>query len=257
MDSFTFSSSTIRAVLLLPTFNSTLTPCPVDAAAFEAHPQGHFCGHCQRVVQDFSQSQHPAADLAAARAASADGRVCGRFGAAQVLAPLPFTRRLRWFVVALVLVLGQGLIAREALAQVRRRLSRRPAHQSIPSPGQRTPATLPSLTDENPNIVYGNVSEKMPSFRGGGMREVVAYVQQQVRWPREAGRICVEGRIYASFTVDSTGKVRDARIVKSLQSYFDAEVLRVIRTLTGFEAGQQNGKPVAVTLTVPVLFKIQ
>ena len=91
-------------MLLLPTFNATLTPCPVGPAAFGAHEKGHFCGSCQRVVQDFSQSRNPVADLAAARAASADGRVCGRFSQAQATAPPPLTQRLRWFLMALVLV---------------------------------------------------------------------------------------------------------------------------------------------------------
>ena len=54
-------------MLLLPTFNASLTPCPVGPAAFSAHEKGHFCGSCQHVVQDFSQSRNPVADLAAAR----------------------------------------------------------------------------------------------------------------------------------------------------------------------------------------------
>ena len=98
-------------MLLLPTFNATLTPCPVGPAAFSAHEKGHFCGSCQRVVQDFSQSRNPVADLVAARAITPDGRVCGMFQRAQTTAPPPLTQRLRWF---LALVLGQGLTAREA-----------------------------------------------------------------------------------------------------------------------------------------------
>lgn len=42
---------------------------------------------------------------------------CGRFAGAQVQGPQPLTRRLRWFLVALVV--AQGLSAQEALAQVR------------------------------------------------------------------------------------------------------------------------------------------
>lgn len=73
-------------MLLLPTVNAKRNPCPVGPAEFTPHPQGNFCGYCQRVVHDFSQSPNPRADLAAARAAAPDGRVCGRFGAAQVQA---------------------------------------------------------------------------------------------------------------------------------------------------------------------------
>ena len=50
-------------MLPLPTFNATLRPCPVSPAEFAPHPQGNFCGQCQRVVHDFSQSHAPRADL--------------------------------------------------------------------------------------------------------------------------------------------------------------------------------------------------
>lgn len=223
------------------------------AATFTAHEQGQFCGSCQRVVQDFSQSENPTADLAAARAASPDGRVCGSFRREQVALPL-LSRRLKWFLVALVLVAGQGLTAREALAQVRKPLPHTLRTASIP---QHTPATSPTLVDEHPGVIYGVVVESMPSFRGGGQRELVAYIQKHIRWPKAAGLVCAEGRVFASFTVEANGQVRNAHIVKGLDPLLDAEVLRVISQLTGFKPGRQNGKPVAVSFTVPVIFKLQ
>ena len=255
-------------MLLLPTFNATLMPCPVGPAAFSAHSQGYFCGHCQRVVQDFSRSQNPVADLAAARAASADGRVCGRFGAAQVLAPPApkLTQRLRWFVVALVLVLGQGLTAREALAQVRKA-----AHTHRPAPKKKP---LDPVNYNTRTVISGDVAdgiiemdpseqpgdkiytyvEQMPTFRGSGMGDLVTYIQQQVRRPATTKTKEVEGRVFVSFTVGKDGVVRDAKIVKGLQPPVDAEVLQVVRELTGFVPGKQNGQEVAVSMTVPITF---
>ena len=250
-------------MFLLPTFNATLTPCPVGPAAFSAHPQGHFCGHCQRVVQDFSQSINPVADLAAARAASADGRVCGRFGAAQVQAPSApkLTQRLRWFVVALVLVLSQGLTAREALAQVRKAP---PTHRSAPKKKPLDPVNYNTRTVISHDVADGIIEmdssepgdkiytyvEQMPAFRSGGMGEVITYIQEQVR---RSGAV-VNGRLFVSFTVGKDGVVRDAKIIKGLQPLLDAEVLRVVRELTGFAPGRQNGQTVAVSMTVPITF---
>ncbi|MGY3090777.1 hypothetical protein ACVWYF_003838 [Hymenobacter sp. UYAg731] len=186
-------------MFLLPTFNAVLQPCAVGPAAFRAHAQGHFCDSCQRVVQDFSQSKNPVADLAAARAAAPDGRVCGSFRAAQVQrTPPTLTRRLKWFLVALVLVVSQGLTAREALAQVRRttyharphtakaRLSEVPTvNETITISGDITPIPMPEPTRTG-NEVYGYV-EQMPSFRGGGNRELIAYIEQQVKRPTGPG----------------------------------------------------------------------
>ncbi|GAA3974232.1 TonB family protein [Hymenobacter antarcticus] len=238
-------------MLLLPTFNAALQPCPVSPAAFEAHEKGHFCGSCQRVVQDFSQSPNPVADLAAARAAAPDGRVCGSFRRTQTMAPPPLTRRLRWFLLALVLVLGQGLTAHEALAQVRQ-----PAQKQQKPLASRRRAPLPP--DENPNRVYGSIMEMMPVFQGGGNRELIQYIQQQVIWPQENGKIVLaEGRLFVSFSVGSDGLVRNAEILKSFNSRFDEAVLQVVRALPPFEPGLQNGLPVSVSMTLPITFKLK
>ena len=236
-------------MLLLPLFNAALARCPVGPVEFTPHPQGHFCGQCQRVVHDFSQSTNPRADLAAARTAAPDGRVCGRFGATQVQAVPRLSRRLRWFVAALVLVVTQGLSAREALAQVRRAASNA-------KPAAAKSKQAPPRTTKPADQVYGMVAEQMPSFRGGSNREVIQYIQQQLVWPQQNGKLVqAEGRVFASFTVDKDGRVRNPKIMRSLQPLLDAEVLRVLRLMPNFEPGQQNGEPVAVGITVPITFK--
>jgi len=248
-------------MLLLPAFNTVLQPCAVGPAAFRAHTQGHFCGSCQRVVQDFGQSANPVDDLAAARAAAPDGRVCGSFRAAQVLAPPTLTRRLKWFLVALVLVVSQGLTAREALAQVRRTTI--DYVQQIAKPEQKRLAKAKRdsamLADDNPLPSFGMVSEQMPIFQhGGSNREVINYIQQQIVWPQENGKImAAEGRLFVTFTVGVDGQVRDAKVVKTFNPRFNEAVLLVVRSLPPFTPGLQNGFPVSVGMTMPITFKLK
>ena len=249
------------AMLLLPTFNAKLDPCPGSPTEFNPHPQGYFCGQCQRVVHDFSRSTNPRADLAAARAAAPDGRVCGRFGAGQVQAAPRLSRRLRWFVAALVLVVAQGLTAHEALAQVQSCGSGGPTPVTAPNTNQpiRNTPSPDSTADDASGHIYGMmIIEQMPSLHGGGSREVVQYIQQHIAWPRNKGKmILTQGRVFVSFTVGTDGRVGDAKIVKSLHPRFDAEVLRVVRLLPQFEPGRQMGEPVAVSFTVPITFKLK
>lgn len=240
-------------MLLLPTFNATLQPCSVGPAAFTAHEQGHFCGSCQRVVQDFSRAADPVGALAAARAAAPDGRVCGRFAAGQVQTARPrLTRRLQWFVLALVLVVGQGLTARQALAQVCQPGAAAPRPQPLPGHKMGKVVAAPAKPAA---VVYGAVSEEMPGFRGGSLREVGAYIKKQLRRPSGAKTNWVEGTVYVRFTVGADGRVREAAVLKGLHLLLDAEVLRVIRTLDGFTPGWQQGQPVAVSMVVPITFK--
>ena len=243
-------------MLLLPTFNVTIRPCLVGSAAFTGHEQGHFCGSCQRVVQDFSQSLNPISDLAAASAASPDGRVREQFQRSQTLDPHTLTRRLKWFLLALVLVVVQGLTAQEALAQVKQ-VAATPYNKPTAAAPQAAPTALPA--DENPNIVYGEMMEIMPRLRGGGSkREVIQYLQRRIVWPCEKGKIVsAEGRVFASFTVGTDGQVQNAKIVRSFNHRFNESVLLAVRTLPQFILGLQNGQPVPVTMTLPITFKLK
>ncbi|GAB3586281.1 energy transducer TonB [Hymenobacter daeguensis] len=251
-------------LLQLPVFNALLAPCPVSAAAFTAHEQGLYCGHCQRVVQDFSRSENPVADLAAARAAAPDGRVCGSFRREQVVAPPApmLSRRLRWFLMALVLVVGQGLTAREALAQVRRavlahlRSAAMPVKsEAIAVPEEKDLATPAPMAEP---AFLGFMVGTMPTFRGGGSRAIVAYIQKQVVWPQHNGKMVnAQGRLFASFTVGADGKVHDAKIVKTFNPLFNEPVLKVLREMRGFTPGMENGKPTAISMTVPVSFSLK
>ena len=249
-------------MLLLPIFNAALHPCPVNPAEFAPHPSGNFCGQCQRVVHDFSHSTTPRADLAAARAAAPDGRVCGRFGAAQVRAVPALRGRLRWFVVALVLTVAQGLTAREALAQVQGGGTGGPGPRVVAIATQASGSTsaqesTAAKAAEATDMFFGVVAEQMPHFHGGGTHEVVQYIQRRIVWPRSKGKmILTQGRVFASFTVGRDGRVSDAKISKSLHPLFDAEVLRVVRLLPQFEPGKQMGESVAVIFTVPITFRL-
>ena len=107
------------------------------------------------------------------------------------------------------------------------------------------------------NKVYTYV-EQMPELPGGGGQgAIVAAILKATRYPPLALRNQVEGRIFASFTVNPQGDVVDVKVVKGLGSGLDEETIRAIKTLPKFRPGKQNGRAVSVSFTVPVTFKIQ
>ena len=107
------------------------------------------------------------------------------------------------------------------------------------------------------NKVYTYV-EQMPALPGGGgMGAIVSAIQKNVRYPAVDLRNQVEGRVFASFTVDENGDISDVKIVKGLSGTIDAETIRSIKSLPKFIPGKQNGRSVKVSFTVPVTYKIQ
>ena len=105
--------------------------------------------------------------------------------------------------------------------------------------------------------VYVSV-EQMPELpSGGGQTAIVLAIQRAVKYPSLALHNGVEGKVYASFTVNEKGEIIDLRIVKGLGSGLDEETIRAIKSLPRFIPGKQNGREVSVSFTVPVTYRIQ
>ena len=228
-------------MLPLPILNVRLRACAEDWAQMTPTQQGHHCAHCDRVVINFTQATP--ADLDAAFQASPDGRVCGRFQLEQLAPnqPAPIPRRvalrpkLRRFLVALLLVCGLGLGAREAVAQVRQVV------QTVP----------PKPRAYSANQPYGAVMEQMPVYKDGGNEGIQRLIAKNLRQPHH---LTENGRVFVEFTVDKTGIVRDAKVRKAFRPDADAEALRVVGLLGPWIPGYQNGRAVPVKYTLPITF---
>ncbi|GAB3734350.1 hypothetical protein GCM10027594_15890 [Hymenobacter agri] len=99
--------------------------------------------------------------------------------------------------------------------------------------------------------------EQMPQLPGGGgSMAIVSAIQSRVRYPVEALKQHITGRVFVSFTVAEDGQVRDARVVKGIGGGCDEAVLTAVQQLPQFIPGRQAGRPVPVLFTVPVTFQI-
>jgi protein TonB len=99
--------------------------------------------------------------------------------------------------------------------------------------------------------------EKMPQLPGGGQAAIVNAIHQRIVCPPEALRDQMHGRLFVTFTIAPTGLVQGVIVRKGLRADCDSAVVQAIRQLPVFEPGMQVGKPVPVSLTVPVTFAIQ
>lgn len=113
------------------------------------------------------------------------------------------------------------------------------------------------LRKENtdPNQPY-DVVEKMPQFPGG-TGKLFEFLSMNVKYPAEAEKNDVQGRVIVTFVVEKDGEVSNAKVVKSVNPALDAEALRVINAMPKWTPGMQGGEPVRVKYTVPVTFRLQ
>jgi TonB family protein len=99
-------------------------------------------------------------------------------------------------------------------------------------------------------------SEEMPQFPGGSIA-LRRFIAEKVKYPIEAQKDNIQGKVYVSFVVNSKGKVEKAKITKGVRDDLDAEAIRVVSLLPDWTPGKNKGEAVDVAYTVPIQFGLQ
>lgn len=100
------------------------------------------------------------------------------------------------------------------------------------------------------------IAETMPSFRGGDLNTFRAWVQENVKYPAEAVKNNIQGRVILSFVVEKDGSVSNMQILQTPDRSLSAEALRVIEASPKWTPGEQRGQKVRVKYTLPVDFRM-
>ena len=100
------------------------------------------------------------------------------------------------------------------------------------------------------------VVEEMPSFPGG-KNAMQAWITDNLQYPAAAAKNKITGKVYVSFTVSKTGKVKNVVVSKSASPLLNAEAIRIISSMPDWKPATQAGKTVDVQYKVPVEFKLK
>ena len=101
-----------------------------------------------------------------------------------------------------------------------------------------------------------DVVEQMPEYPGG-IQALFEYLQQNVKYPEDAKNQKVEGRVIATFVVETDGTINNVEVVKPAFPSLDAEAVRVLSAMPKWTPGMQSGKVVRVKYTVPINFNLK
>lgn len=101
------------------------------------------------------------------------------------------------------------------------------------------------------------LADPMPSFNGGGTLEFCRWVQEHLRYPREAVIYGIEGHVVVSFVVEADGRVSNAEVLTSPDPTLSEAALFVVRRSPRWAPGQLDGRPVRVKLSIPIDFNLQ
>lgn len=99
------------------------------------------------------------------------------------------------------------------------------------------------------------VVEQMPRYPGGDA-EMLRFIADNVKYPEEAKKNGINGRVIVRFVVTTEGNAENVTVLRGVDPLLDAEAVRVVNMLEGFEPGMQSGKVVNVWYMVPITFAL-
>ncbi|MGB0369112.1 MAG: M56 family metallopeptidase [Flavobacteriales bacterium] len=126
---------------------------------------------------------------------------------------------------------------------------------SVPPPPPPPPSTAEVEASPKKQDYSSKEVDEMPEFPGG-MEELGKFLGATIKYPKEAEKDGIEGRVYIQFIVTEEGQVVKAIPTNSVREDIDKEAVRAVLEMPKWSPGIKDGKPVAVEMTLPIVFKL-
>jgi TonB family protein len=123
-------------------------------------------------------------------------------------------------------------------------------------------------TEQNEEEIF-KVVEEMPRFPGCedqgltkdnrsecSMEAMLRYLYSNLKYPAEARKQGVQGKVYLQFIVRKDGKLSDVNVVREIGGGCGDAALEVVKNMPDWIPGKQRGKAVDVLFTLPIAFNL-
>lgn len=95
----------------------------------------------------------------------------------------------------------------------------------------------------------------VPQF-GNSEDDLARYIGKNLKYPKEAKKNNITGKVYISFNVDATGNLTDVRVAKSAAPVLDEAALAVIKTMPKWKPGIVDGQIESIEFSLPINFSL-
>ena len=96
--------------------------------------------------------------------------------------------------------------------------------------------------------------QEMPEFPGG-LSAMYKFMGDNINYPTVSAEAGSQGQAYVNFTIEKNGKITDVKILGgSADKRCKKEAARVVESMPKWKPGEQGGKRVRVSYTLPVRF---
>lgn len=91
----------------------------------------------------------------------------------------------------------------------------------------------------------------------GGYSALYKWLANNVKYPEEAYKEGIQGRVNVKFIIEKDGSITQAQIVRSPHESLSKEALRVVYKMPKWQPGRNNGTAVRTYYSLPISFKLQ
>ncbi|MBR7005193.1 MAG: TonB family protein [Bacteroidales bacterium] len=121
------------------------------------------------------------------------------------------------------------------------------------------PSDVLQRTDGSSGVVPYYDCDVKPSFLGSTDPKVFLqkWVYTYMKYPQEAVKNGIQGRVLVDFIIDETGKVRDVKVLKGADPLLDEEAVRIISGSPQWKPGKLRGQKVKSEMSLYVEFRLE
>lgn len=100
------------------------------------------------------------------------------------------------------------------------------------------------------------VVEEEAEFPGGD-KAWAKFLKKNFKYPRQAQRMGIEGRVFLSFVVDTNGTISDIVVTRGIGGGCDEEAKRVLSKSPHWKPGKQRGVAVKSRMALQIAFRLK
>ena len=114
------------------------------------------------------------------------------------------------------------------------------------------PQPEPEIEKEDPHQIFIVVEETAVPI--GGLPAFYEYVKGNLKYPGQAKRMDIQGKVFVQFVIEKDGTITDVVAIKGIGAGCDEEAVRVLQNSPKWKPAKQRGKPVRQRMVLPITF---
>lgn len=110
-----------------------------------------------------------------------------------------------------------------------------------------------TATEEN--MFFGAITEQQAEFPGGEAA-LMAFIKKNLKYPADAARDSIEGRVVLTYMVELDGSITEIEVMRSPDERLTKEAIRVIKMMPKWKPERRLGKPVRTKYVLPITYRL-